>query len=51
MHGSKLPLPVWFWAYLMVTHSNGISALQLLRQLGLGSAPSCAGRWLRPTVT
>jgi hypothetical protein len=37
MHGSKLPLPVWFWAYLMVTHSNGISALQLLRQLGLGS--------------
>jgi hypothetical protein len=32
MHGSKLPLPVWFWAYLMATHSNGISALQLLRQ-------------------
>jgi len=36
MHGSKLPLTVWFWAaYLMATHSNGISALQL--QLGLGS--------------
>ena len=31
MHGSKLPLLVWFWAvYLMATHSNGISALQLL---------------------
>ena len=38
MHGSKLPLPVWFWAaYLMATHSNGISALQLQKQLGLGS--------------
>jgi hypothetical protein len=38
MHGSKLALTVWFWAaYLMATHSNGISALQLLRQLGLGS--------------
>lgn len=38
MHGSKLSLTVWFWAaYLMATHSNGISALQLLKQLGLGS--------------
>ena len=38
MHGSKLALSVWFWAaYLMATHSNGISALQLQRQLGLGS--------------
>lgn len=38
MHGSKLPLTVWFWAaYLMATHSNGISAMQLQRQLGLGS--------------
>ena len=38
MHGSKLSLSVWFWAaYLMATHSNGISALQLQRQLGLGS--------------
>jgi len=38
MHGAKLPLTVWFWAaYLMATHSNGISALQLQRQLGLGS--------------
>jgi hypothetical protein len=28
MHHSKLPLTAWFWAaYLMATHSNGISAL------------------------
>ena len=38
MHHSKLPLTTWFWAaYLMATHSNGISALQLQRQLGFGS--------------
>jgi hypothetical protein len=38
MHGSKLDLTVWFWAaYLMATHSNGISAVQLQSQLGLGS--------------
>lgn len=38
MHGSKLPLTVWFWAaYLMATHCNGISALQVQKQLGLGS--------------
>ena len=30
LHGSKLDPTVWFWAaYLMATHSNGISALQL----------------------
>ena len=29
LHGSKLALTIWFWAaYLMATHSNGISALQ-----------------------
>ena len=44
MHASKLPLQVWFWAtYLMATHSNGISALQLQQQLGLGSYKSA---WL-----
>lgn len=44
MHGSKLPLTLWFWAaYLMATHSNGISALQLWRQLGIGSYKSA---WL-----
>jgi hypothetical protein len=38
MHASKLPLTIWFWAaFLMATHSNGISALQLQHQLGLGS--------------
>ncbi len=38
MHASKLPLTRWFWAaFLMATHSNGISALQLQSQLGLGS--------------
>ena len=40
----KLPLTAWFWAaYLMATHSNGISALQLRNQLGLGSYKSA---WL-----
>jgi hypothetical protein len=38
MHASKLSLTLWFWAaFLMATHSNGISALQLQNQLGLGS--------------
>ena len=38
MHGSKLPLTLWFWAaYLVVSHSNGLSALQLQSQLGIGS--------------
>ncbi len=38
MHGSKLSLTIWLWAaYLMATHSNGISAFQLWKQLGLGS--------------
>jgi len=44
MHHSKLPLTTWFWAaYLMATHSNGISALQLQRQRDLGSYRSA---WL-----
>src|SRR5436190_1378947 len=38
MHASKFSLTSWFWAaFLMATHSNGISALQLQSQLGLGS--------------
>ena len=56
MHGSKLALTVWFWAaYLMAAHSNGISALQPQKQLGLGSYKTawllCAKlrRW-RPTA-
>lgn len=44
MHATKLPLTHWFWgAYLAATHSNGISALQLKKQLGLGSYKSA---WL-----
>src|SRR5512132_2412455 len=58
MHGSKLPLTVWFWAaYLMATHSNGIAALQLQKQRGSARtsrpgccAPSCARPWWRPTA-
>lgn len=38
MHRTKLPLTTWFWAaHLMATHSNGMSARQLMGQLGLGS--------------
>lgn len=44
MHGSKLSLTTWFWAaWLIATHSNGISARQLRNQLGLGSYKSA---WL-----
>ena len=33
MHRSHLPLQEWFWAaYLVATHTPGISALQLQRQ-------------------
>ena len=59
LHASKLPLTVWFWAaYLMATHSNGISALQLQKQLGIGSyrslgcsPTSCAPAWSTPSAT
>src|SRR5215470_8658267 len=38
MHHSKLPLTAWFWAaFVMATQPNGISALQLQRELSLGS--------------
>lgn len=44
MHGTHLPLRSWFVAaYLMTTHSNAISALQLQAKLGLGSYKSA---WL-----
>src|SRR6201984_2854622 len=37
-HASKLPLTIEFWAaFLMATHSNGISVRQLQSQLSLGS--------------
>jgi transposase-like protein len=36
MHRSHLPVHLWFWAaYLVATHTPGISAVQLQRQLGL----------------
>lgn len=36
MHGTHTSLRVWFWAaYLVATHTPGISAKQLQRQLGL----------------
>lgn len=36
LHRTRLPLTMWFWAaYLMSTHTPGLSAVQLHRQLGL----------------
>jgi hypothetical protein len=44
MHRSHLPLRTWFLAaHIVASHSNGISALQLQGQLGLGSYKSA---WL-----
>jgi transposase-like protein len=37
LHRTRLPLTQWFWAtYLVTTHTPGLSALQLQRQLGIG---------------
>ena len=36
MHRTRLPLTVWFWAaYLVTTHTPGLSAVQRQRQRGL----------------
>jgi len=36
LHGTRTPLPLWFWAaYLVTTHTPGLSALQRQRQLGI----------------
>jgi transposase-like protein len=36
MHGTRTPLRLWFWAaYLVATHSPGMSAVQLQRHLGI----------------
>jgi predicted RNA-binding Zn-ribbon protein involved in translation (DUF1610 family) len=44
LHKSHLPLRAWFLAaWLMATHTNGISARQVGRRLGLGSYKSA---WL-----
>lgn len=38
MHRSKMPLKLWFYAaYLVTTHTPGMSALQFQRQVGLPS--------------
>lgn len=38
MHRTKQPMRVWFWAaYLVTTHTPGLSAVQLQRQVGLTS--------------
>lgn len=36
LHGTRMPLRHWFWAaYLVATHTPGLSALQLQRQLDI----------------
>lgn len=41
MHRTHLPIRIWFWAtYLVTTHTPGISALQLQRQLGISKIDS-----------
>ena len=36
MHRTHTPLPVWFWAaYLVTSHTPGLSAVQFQRQLGI----------------
>ena len=36
LHNTRTPLTLWFWAaYLVATHTPGISAVQLQRQLGI----------------
>jgi len=38
MHRSHVPVQEWFWAaYLVATHTPGISAVQLQRQIGISS--------------
>ena len=38
MHRSKVPIQDWFWAaYMMATHTSGMSAKQLQRYLGTTS--------------
>jgi hypothetical protein len=38
MQSSHTLLSTWFWAaYLMTTHTPGISAVQVQRQLGIGT--------------
>ena len=57
MHGTRMPLRLWFWAaYLVATHHPGISAVQLQRQLGVGGEWALSvenaqfGRYPHPTA-
>lgn len=44
MDHTRVPLTLWFWsAYLVATHTPGISAVQLRRHLGIGR---CETAWL-----
>jgi hypothetical protein len=48
MHSSHLPLRIWFLAaHIITSHSNGMSALQLQAQLGLGSYKCSATNKMR----
>ena len=41
MHSTHRPIRIWFWAaYLVTTHTPGISALQLQQQLGISKIDS-----------
>jgi hypothetical protein len=41
LHRTRVPLTVWFWAaYLVTTHTPGLSAVQLQRQLGVTPSES-----------
>ena len=54
MHRSRFPLKEWFWAaYLVATHTPGMSATQLRRQMGCSYKilhgfcfSAFAGEWL-----
>ena len=49
MHASKLPLTTWLWAaFLMATHSNGISALQCPLWSARGTESLQTLRWSKP---
>jgi hypothetical protein len=45
LHGTRTSLRLWFWAaYLLGTHTHGISALQLQRQVGIGRYETAIAR-------
>ncbi len=51
MHGSHLPLRTWFLAaHIVTSHSNGMAALQLQAQLGLGGYKTASPSSLGPCM-